>query len=41
MLQLRQKDSQAAQGESLALGCKEANISKWSYYRWRKECGCD
>ena len=28
-----------AQGKSLALACKEAEISEQSYYRWRKEYG--
>jgi transposase-like protein len=30
---------QTAQGKSLALACKEAEISEQSYYRWRKEYG--
>ena len=30
---------QLAQGKSLALACKEAEISEQSYYRWRKEYG--
>ena len=38
-LKLRQIDVQTAQGKSLALACREAEISKQSYYRWRKEYG--
>ena len=36
---LRQIEVQIAQGKSLALACKEAEISEQSYYRWRKEYG--
>jgi transposase-like protein len=36
---LRQIEVQVAQGQSLALACKEAEISEQSYYRWRKEYG--
>jgi transposase-like protein len=36
---LRQIEIQLAQGKSLALACKEAEISEQSYYRWRKEYG--
>jgi putative transposase len=39
VLKLRQIEVQTAQGKSLALACKEAGISKQSYYRWRKEYG--
>ncbi|BAU89018.1 transposase, IS3 family [Methylorubrum populi] len=39
VLKLRQIDVQTAQGKSLALACKEAEISEQSYYRWRKEYG--
>ena len=39
MLKLRQIEVQTAQGKSLALACKEAEISEQSYYRWRKEYG--
>ena len=39
VLKLRQIEVQTAQGKSLALACKEAEISEQSYYRWRKECG--
>ena len=39
MLKLRQIEVQTAQGKSLALACKEAEISEQSYYRWRKEFG--
>ena len=38
-LKLRQIEVQTAQGKSLALACKEAEISEQSYYRWRKEYG--
>jgi transposase-like protein len=31
--------TQMAQGKSLALACKEAELSEQSYYRWRKEYG--
>ena len=36
---LRQIEVQLAQGQSLALACKEAGISEQSYYRWRREYG--
>src|ERR687893_1029026 len=36
---LRQIEVHLAQGQSLALACKEAGISEQSYYRWRKEYG--
>src|SRR5215212_6685979 len=36
---LRQSAVQMAQGKSLALACKEAEISQQSYDRWRKEYG--
>ena len=39
VLKLRQIEVQTAQGKSLALACKEAEISGQSYYRWRKEYG--
>lgn len=39
VLTLRQIEVQTAQVESLALACKEAEISEQSYYRWRKEYG--
>ena len=39
VLKLRQIEVQTAQGKSLALACKEAEISEQSHYRWRKECG--
>ena len=38
-LKLRQIEVQTAQRKSLALACKEAEISEQSYYRWRKEYG--
>jgi putative transposase len=36
---LRQIEVQLAQGESIALACKDAAISEQSYFRWRKEYG--
>ena len=39
VLKLRQIEVQTTQGKSLALACKEAEISEQSYYRWRKEFG--
>ena len=39
VLKLRQIEVQTAQGKSLALACKEAEISEQSYYCWRKEYG--
>ena len=39
VLKLRQIEVLTAQGKSLALACKEAEISEQSYYRWRKEYG--
>ncbi|SEG71961.1 Transposase [Methylobacterium sp. 190mf] len=39
VLKLRQIEVQTAQCKSLALACKEAEISEQSYYRWRKEYG--
>ena len=39
VLKLRQIEVQTAQGKSLALACKEAEISEQSYHRWRKEYG--
>ncbi|KQQ25005.1 transposase [Methylobacterium sp. Leaf125] len=39
VLKLRQIEVQTAQGKSLALACKEAEISEQSDYRWRKEYG--
>ncbi|SFM57081.1 Transposase [Methylobacterium pseudosasicola] len=39
VLKLRQIEVQTAQGKSLALACKETEISEQSYYRWRKEYG--
>ncbi|GLS44048.1 cell division protein FtsB [Methylobacterium brachythecii] len=39
VLKLRQIEVQTAQGKSLSLACKEAEISEQSYYRWRKEYG--
>ena len=39
VLKLRQIEVQTAQGKSLALACKEAEISELRDYRWRKEYG--
>ncbi|SFM46935.1 transposase, partial [Methylobacterium pseudosasicola] len=39
VLMLRQIEVQTAQGKSIAVACKEANVSEQSYYRWRKEYG--
>lgn len=36
---LRQIEVLVGQGKSLALACKDAEISEQSYYRWRKEYG--
>ena len=37
VLKLHQIEVQTAQGKSLTLACKEAEISEQSYYRWRRE----
>ena len=39
VLKLRQIEVQTAQVKSLAIACREAEISEQSYYRWRKEYG--
>jgi putative transposase len=39
VLKLRQIEVQTAQGKSLALACREAEISEQSDSRWRKEYG--
>ena len=39
VLKLRQIEVQTAQGKSLGVACKEAEISEQSYYRWRREYG--
>ena len=39
VLKLRQIEVQTAQGKSLAVACKEAEISEQSSDRWRKEYG--
>jgi putative transposase len=39
VLKLRQIEVRTAQGKSLALACRDAEISEQSYYRWRKEYG--
>lgn len=39
VLTLRQIAVQTAQGKSIAVACKEADVSEQSYYRWRKEYG--
>jgi putative transposase len=36
---LRQIEVQLSQGRSIALACRDAEISEQSYYRWRKEYG--
>lgn len=38
-LTLRQIKVQTVRGKSLALACKEADLSEQSYFRWRKEYG--
>ena len=35
-LMLRQIEVQTAHGKSITVACKEADVSKQSYYRWRK-----
>jgi transposase-like protein len=39
VLKLRQIEVQTAQGKSLALACRGAEISEQSCYRWRKAYG--
>ena len=39
VLKLRQIEVQTAQGKSVAVACKEAEVSEQSYYRWHKEYG--
>ena len=39
VLKLRQIEVQTTQGKSVAVACKEAEVSEQSYYRWRKEYG--
>jgi putative transposase len=39
VLMLRQIEVQTAQGKSIAVACKEADVSEQSYDRWRKEYG--
>ena len=39
VLMLRQIEVQTAQGKSIAVACKEADVSEQSYYRWRKDYG--
>jgi putative transposase len=39
VLMLGQTEVQTAQGKSIAVACKEADISEQSYDRWRKEYG--
>ena len=36
---LRQIEVHLSQGRSVALACRDAEISEQSYYRWRKEYG--
>ena len=39
VLTLRQIEVQTAQGKSIAVACKEADVSELRDYRWRKEYG--
>ena len=39
VLKLRQIEVQTAQGKSVAVTCREAEVSEQSYDRWRKEYG--
>src|SRR5689334_7881718 len=39
VLMLPQIEVQTAQGKSIAVACKESDVSEQSYYRWRKEYG--
>ena len=39
VLMLPQIEVQTAQGKSVAVACKEANVSERSDYRWRNEYG--
>ena len=39
VLMLRQIEVQTAQGKSIAVACKEVDVSEQSYYRWRNEYG--
>jgi putative transposase len=39
VLKLRPIEVQTAQGKSLALACREAQVSEQNYSRWRKEYG--
>ena len=36
---LRQVEVGVANGKTMALACKEAEIAEQTYYRWRKEYG--
>jgi hypothetical protein len=36
---LRQIEVAVANGKTTALGCREAEITEQTYYRWRKEYG--
>ena len=36
---MRQIEVLTAQGKTLALACKEAQVAEQSYYRWRREFG--
>ena len=36
---LRQIEVHSSPGSSIALACRDAEISEQSYYRWRKEYG--
>ena len=39
VLMLRQIEVQTAQGKSIAVACKEADVAEQSASRWRKEYG--
>ena len=39
VLKLRQIEVQTARGKSVAVTCKEAEVSEQSTYRWRREYG--
>lgn len=39
VLMLRQIEVQTAHGKSIAVACKELDVSEQSYCRWRKEYG--
>ena len=39
VLVLRKIESAQAQGKTVAIACKEAGVSEWTFYRWRKQYG--